>query len=197
MVRLTQRARKQETRSKNGGAQRVCSPPDRERRAPPCDTYEPRRRSALRSVAERAAEPSGKGRPERHCSSEIPAREHPFTRKIIGRTLHRRALAHRAAKLACVSRAHLPVLDQPSRQLGRGGLLHPLIQQTLNVRAQICGAIEPRKLKALQRKRARRQQEFPGRLGRGRVHECLLESRGDNTGLVILVKLNREVRRCA
>ena len=197
MIRLTQRAREQEMRSKNGGAQRICSPPDRERRTPPGDTYGPRRRSAHRAVAERAAEPSRKGRPELHSSSQTPAGKHSSRRKIIGHSFSRTRLLRSAAKLAGVARTPLALQDQPAGKHGRRTLLHPLIEKLGHLRPEIGRKIQSGKFVALQRRGACREKKPPGGLGRGGVHDCLLACCMDNTGLVILVKPNRGVTGCA
>jgi hypothetical protein len=196
MVRVTRQARRKETPQENGAAKHTFGSVQLQRHAPRVAAHGLVLSSARVAHAEKVSRITCKGGVKAAGALRRPARNHTSSRNIIGRTFHR-PLPQRAAKIAGVSRAHLPMLDQPSRQLRRGGLLHPLIQQALHIRAQIGGAVEPRKLIALQGKHACRQEKSPGRLGRGRAHCCLLGSCGDSTRLVIEVKYNDGVMTCA
>ncbi len=79
----------------------------------------------------------------------------------------------------------LPLLYQPARQHGGGVFLHPKIEKSANLLAEIGGMAETREFIALERISRRREQKLPRGLGLVVVHWGLRESDGSKINIAL------------
>ena len=113
-------------------------------------------------------------------------RDCPIRKKIIGHCMSV-PLRERFAGGSVFQRLPraLPLLHQPARQHGGGVFLHPKIEKSANLLAEIGGMAETREFIALERISRRREQKLPRGLGLVVVHWGLRESDGSKINIAL------------
>jgi hypothetical protein len=105
-------------------------------------------------------------------------RDRPIRKKIIGHGMSVFPCRFTGGSVFLNLLGVLPLLHQPASQHGRGIFLHPKIEQSADLLAEIGGMAETREFVALERVSRSREEELPRRLGLVVVHMGLLGSDG-------------------
>jgi hypothetical protein len=105
----------------------------------------------------------------------IGARSEVLAQKVIRPILSVGPGQVRRLRVLCDGYRTVPLLDQPARQVGRGGLFEPLIEKRGDFLFQIGGVRESREFVGLKGVSRGGEKKFPRRLGAALGHENLPE----------------------
>ena len=119
-------------------------------------------------------------------------RDRPIRKKIIGHGMSVFRSRFHAGNVLLHRLGAFPLLHQPARQHGRGILLHPQVEKSANLLAEIGGVAEPRQFVALQGVSRSGKKKLPRWLSFAVVHKGL---QGIDTRKLTLRHLESRITR--